>query len=169
MSFLTAHPHPTVDAQPLQVALDQVGDVDLDTELQELTEIEPGRIWVPWWVEANAMEVGSVERVAVLMSQFVEREYAGLRDVNGRWAQTLRMPDGWVVEVSAGGSHYPEHIHLKDIQYPKGTPAPSVADHFTHVRAADIMWTWLDTGRLPDHLSGTYNHLRDNPREDAAE
>lgn len=88
-------------------------------------------------------------------------------DEASRWAQAKRLALGWIVEVrDTTTDDWPERVlrgsHGSYIR--AVVPDEACAqEHFTTSAAAELMWTWLATGALPEGCSGAVPLTRSWP------
>lgn len=133
-------------AQPL---LEAVAVLEVAELSETQAESERAITWDPGW-SGHAVLVRGPECLSVLVSSLGLSDFGGVRregDPRLRWAQTKRMPQGWIVEVCDGPSdEWPSRVY-------RGTPGtylrevlPRVhfgSEYFLPGDAADLLWSWL--------------------------
>lgn len=139
-----------------------VADVERWLATQELPDVP-----IRWHGPVGGRAVSGVEMLAGLVAGLREPGSWGVADrpVTGAWAQTMRIHDGWIIEVDGGTGPdaFARRVRRttdsagettgtrRRCSNPRGDPVASCFD--TEVIAspavvARLMWTWL-RGRLP--------------------
>lgn len=162
------------DLKEAVAALDQQLVTDIETYLQS----QPQPELVFWWFQkgGHISPVPSLARLTELVAALRGPGQFGLVErVDGiPWAQTMSVPQGWIVEVDGRGMTAAERFAQrvrrvvsepgKDAQVGDGKPRVIYYPEEVVSSAAEvarIMWFWLHL-RLP----GGYEHRRLDPDND---
>ena len=142
-----------------QTSPGQLTDIDLESWLEPAPEPARRVIWRPGW--GQAVPVRSIEHLTVVMSATALEDFGGLcldGDDGSRWTQAKRLVLGWIVEVrDATTDEWPDRVFRGSHGSYIRAVVPHEAcaqEHFTTSAAAQLVWTWLATGALPEGYSG---------------
>lgn len=131
---------------------------ELDRRIEELveltTQVKPRRplTWFPRW-SPQGVPLRSESHLTVLMSALDRHgEFGGVTaEDTERWAQTMRLPRGWIVEVrDPDTEEWPSIVvPAEGVDGLLANLSPEGGALWTYQQAAEIIWAWMDGG-LPD-------------------
>lgn len=124
---------------------------------QTLEEPEESVFWAPhgWRQPSDWVEVRGLEHLAVLISTAIHRDdnvcaVSGSRGRVGRVVNVIglitRQPLGWAVVISEAG----DPASAADVRR-RGYPHDNY-DSFSALTAAEISWSWVTAGEVPNGL-----------------
>lgn len=163
--------------QPLPIEVPPpIGETDIAPRVQLVDEIatwletlnrtqaEPEHPlrWCLSWDRPGVVLRGP-QHLAVLVSTMPDESYGGVEGpVQGRWVQTMRVGDRWILEVCHESLDWPRRVYAGDqAAWPGKRPATSHlwgVELFRSLQVADVGWAWMRKGHLPAGFSHTLDY-----------